>query len=287
MLEIIKHSIAFLYLLAGSISDIKTREVPDWSNYGLIAVGFASNLIFSLALSDWSYFLNSIIGFGIFFILAIALFYLGQWGGGDSKMLMGIGALYGLGLSWQSSSFLISFIINSLLAGALWGIGWSIFLALKNRKKFLKELKKHTKQKIFKTIRLVVLILSGLLLIFSLLISQMALIFLSFAILLIFVFYLWLLIKAVEKSCMFKLVEPSKLTEGDWIAREVKHKGRYICGPKDLGIEKKQIKILKKLYREKKIKKILVKEGIPFVPSFLFGWLTAVGYGNVMKLLLS
>ena len=46
---IIKHVIAFIFLVAGSISDLKTREVADWSNYGLIAIGLAGNLIFSLA----------------------------------------------------------------------------------------------------------------------------------------------------------------------------------------------------------------------------------------------
>ena len=139
---IIKHSIAALYLLAGSISDIKTREVADWANYGLITLGIASNLIFSLVSNDWNFILTSLMGFGAFLLLALLMFYTGQWGGGDSKMLMGLGALYGLGLKWTDNSFLISFLINTLIAGAIYGIIWSIVSAIKNRKKFLEEYKK-------------------------------------------------------------------------------------------------------------------------------------------------
>ena len=59
-----------------------------------------------------------------------------------------------------------------------------------------------------------------------------------------------------------------KLTEGDWIAEDVKVNGKIICSPKDLGISKEQIKKLK----HHNIKKVLVKEGIPFVPSFLIAF---------------
>jgi hypothetical protein len=45
---LVKHAIAFLYLLAGSISDFKTREVADWANYGLMAFGVSINLILRL-----------------------------------------------------------------------------------------------------------------------------------------------------------------------------------------------------------------------------------------------
>ncbi|GIU69536.1 MAG: hypothetical protein KatS3mg002_0772 [Candidatus Woesearchaeota archaeon] len=50
---------------------------------------------------------------------------------------------------------------------------------------------------------------------------------------------------------------------------------KYITGPKDLGISKEQIELLKK----SKIKKVLVKEGIPFIPAFLIAFiLTMIMY---------
>ena len=71
---------------------------------------------------------------------------------------------------------------------------------------------------------------------------------------------------------MIKNVSPSKITEGDWIAEEIKVKGKLIAGPKDLGISLEQIARLKSLG----VKKVLVKYGIPFVPSFLIAFIIAV-----------
>jgi hypothetical protein len=91
------------------------------------------------------------------------------------------------------------------------------------------------------------------------------------------IFYLWIFIKIIEKVCMLKYVTPDKLTEGDWIVKEIRVNGQYITGPKDLGIEKKQIEKLKKL----KVRRVLIKEGIPFVPSFLIAFFVSVSFGNV------
>jgi len=98
--------------------------------------------------------------------------------------------------------------------------------------------------------------------------------------------YLWVAVKSVENSCMLKYVKPMQLTEGDWIAKDIKIGGKYITGPKDLGIEKKNIRKLVEFYKKGKIKKVLIKEGIPFVPSFLAGWLMTVFFGNFIKLLI-
>jgi hypothetical protein len=94
--------------------------------------------------------------------------------------------------------------------------------------------------------------------------------------------YLITAVKAVELSCMYKRVKPAVLTEGDWIANDVKVKGKRICGPKDLGIEKKQIKQLIKA----KVKSVVIKVGIPFVPSFLLAFLLTLWIGNPMLFLL-
>jgi Flp pilus assembly protein protease CpaA len=291
---IVKHFIAFAYLLAGSISDIKTREVADWSNYGLIAMGISSNLIFSLVSNDWRFFVSSIIGFAVFFGLALLMFYTGQWGGGDSKMLMGLGALYGIDLFAGKSifssfidSFLANFLINTLVAGAIYGIVWSIISAFRNKKKFVKELSSLLSKGNVKEIRKIIFVFIGvaiLLLIFVdnftvrfMLISLIAVVFSTF--------YLWLLIKSVENACMYKSVIPDKLTEGDWIAKDVKYNGKYITGPKDLGISKENIEKLKKLHKQNKINKILIKEGIPFVPSFFLGWIYTVFFGSIIGLI--
>src|SRR3989338_2337555 len=138
---LITYSISFIVLLVGSITDLRTREVPDWINYGLIMAGLWLNLLFSAVYSDPSYIINSIIGLAIFFGIAYIMFYAGQWGGGDSKMLMGLGAMIGLDVSFKTPQFPASFLIYALFIGAIYGLLWSIWLAFRNRQRFLKELK--------------------------------------------------------------------------------------------------------------------------------------------------
>ena len=84
---------------------------------------------------------------------------------------------------------------------------------------------------------------------------------------------------------MLKYVEPQKLTEGDWIVKDIKINGKYITGPKDLGIAKKQINELVMLYKKGKIRKVLMKIGIPFVPSFFIAFVVTLIYGNLVFLL--
>ncbi|MAE43296.1 hypothetical protein CMO93_05975 [Candidatus Woesearchaeota archaeon] len=280
----IPYSIGFLALLIGSYTDLRTREVPDWLNFGLIGTGFGINLLFSIIYWKLNFITYSVIGFGIFLVIAYIMFYAGQWGGGDSKMLMGLGALIGVNIFAIKFSFLASFLINALLVGALYGILWSIFLIFKNKKKFFKSLKKYVSNKKTIKIKKIIFILFIILILIAILVQDffVRLIFLYIALISIITFYLWLIIKAVENSCMLKYVLPSQLTEGDWIAKDIKFKGKYITGPKDLGIEKKQINKLISLYKKKKVNKILIKEGIPFVPSFFIAYVVTLVFGNLV-----
>ena len=280
--SIIPYSLSFIALLIGSLSDLKTREVPDWVNYGLIISGIVLNLLFSAIYSNASFIINSIIGLAIFFGIAYIMFYAGQWGGGDSKILMGLGAMIGINLSSITRQFLLGFFINSLFFGAIYGLLWSILLVLRNRQKFWREFSRiFSEKKIVKSKKIILILLIFLLLSWFLIkLYYIKILILLFEFLILTTFYLWIFVKAIEKSSMQKLVEPSKLTEGDWIVKDIVVNKEYIAGPKDLGIEKKQIKRLVELYKKGKIKKILIKEGIPFVPSFLIAFVVTFIFGN-------
>lgn len=286
MVFLIIAAICLIALVIGTITDIKTREVPDWINYSLIAAGVGLNLIFSIVYWEWSFIANSLAGFLAFLILALAMFYAGQWGGGDSKLIMGLGALIGLDIFFKKFPFLISFLINMLVVGAAYGLAWSLFLAVKNRNKSLKEVKKIFAKKEVMLARRWLLMALLIAAIIVLLVKDAAVqwALAAIALLVLATFYLWVFIKAIEKVAMLKYVTPDKLTEGDWIARDIKFKGRKICGPKDLGIEKKQIRQLVELFDKGKIKKILIKEGIPFVPSFLVAFILTLVFGNLFFL---
>lgn len=284
---IIASAIVLIVLAIASYCDLRTREVPDWLNYALIAVGVATGLIASLVFHTWTYAAFSLAGLAIFVGIAYLMFYAGQWGGGDSKLIMGIGAIVGLEFSisfpfLKADAFLFAFWINTMIAGVVYALLWSIALAFLHGKavsaRFLLEIEKKASLKIF------AFAASMLLAVLALFppIPEIRTAFFLLSIIIFFSFYALVFVMAVEKSCMFKHMEPSQLTEGDWIAHNIVVKGKYICGPKDLGISKKQIRILEKLYLQKKVPRILIKEGIPFVPSFLAGFIMSLLWGNFL-----
>ena len=285
---VITYILSFIALFIGTITDLRTREVPDWVNYGLVISGIGLNLLFSVIYSNHSFIINSLIGLAIFFGIAYIMFYAGQWGGGDSKMLMGLGAMIGIDVGFKTQQFLLGFFINALFIGAVYGLLWSFFLVFKNRKKFWKEFNKILSEKKVanaKKLMLVTMILLFVIL-FFIKIYYIKILILSLALLALTTFYLWIFVRAIEKSAMYKLVDPAKLTEGDWIVKEVYVNKKYICGPKDLGIEKKQIRQLMELYKRRKVGKILIKEGIPFVPSFFVAFIVTFMLGNPLMWIL-
>ena len=89
IIDIIIFAVCLAAMIIASIHDIKTREVPDWLNYSLIFSGFSIRLIYSLITSDWWFLLYGIAGFAVLLGIGLIMFYAGQWGGGDSKMVMG------------------------------------------------------------------------------------------------------------------------------------------------------------------------------------------------------
>ena len=292
VIDILLVLVGLIALLIGTFTDFKTREVPDWISYSLIFFGIGLRLIHSLITNDWSIILWGIIGSASFTVLAFVMFYSGQWGGGDAKLLIGLGAMFGsypaYFLNWFNpsliGSFLFAIIVDIFLVGAVFGILYTFYLAIANFKDFKKDFIKRNNIKKIIIVRRSILLISTILLI--LLIFLPNLLLKVYGAILIFTavltFHIWIVVKSVESVCMFKKIEISKLTEGDWVAQDVKVKGKLIYKQNKIGIELKDINTLKK----NNIKKVLVKEGIPFIPSFLIGFVLSLIYGNLLFLVL-
>ncbi|MBI2564811.1 prepilin peptidase [Candidatus Woesearchaeota archaeon] len=280
-------STAFLVLLFASITDIKTREVPDWLSYGAIIFGSLLRVGWSFYDLSWQPLIEGIIGFGIFFAIACVFYYLGQWGGGDAKVLMALGVFFGF--QTNVDAIIISFFVNLVFVGAIYSILIVGALALHAYSKVVYQIKKMYKNSYG---QIVLGLRTGLIL--SLAILSIALfipkdIRLIALLLIIFswlFFYLAVVIRAVEYGVMRKKISPELLTEGDWVVKDIIVSGKRICGPKDLGVSKEQIKELIKLKKKGKIKNVLMKTGIPFIPSFFLAYLVTLFYGNILVELL-
>jgi prepilin signal peptidase PulO-like enzyme (type II secretory pathway) len=168
-----------------------------------------------------------------------------------------------------------------LVVGALYGLVWTIALAIVNYRKWVAKFRERLNEPRVRLARKIILGIAIILLAIVLLSSDILIkiTLTTIVVLLVMGFYLYFFIKSIESVSMMKMIPVEKLTEGDWIVNDVVAGGKKICGPKDLGISKEQIAKLLKLKEKGKIEKVMVKEGIPFVPSFLAAFVLTYLFG--------
>lgn len=245
----------FVGLIITVCQDIYRREIDDWLNLFL----FFSGVLFLIS-SRTIYNSTSLVlfGFFIFFtaLLSFLFYYARFFSGGDSKLFFALSPLVFVPFFELSLFYLGLFVISLFLCGSIYSLIYSGILFFKDfsktRKRFIVEIRK--KQSLyFIFISFVFLILSFFNKIFILL---------SF---IIFLFIILLcLAKTLEDISMKKLVLTKNLREGDWLFSDVKVGKRLFKKSWD-GLTLSEIKYLKKYN-----KKVFIKDGIPYAPSFFF-----------------
>lgn len=282
MLESISFIItAFLLIILtlAALFDLKTLEVPDWLTYGGIALGIIIHIILSITQTTYSPMLSSILGTGAGFLIGALMYYTGQWGGGDAKLLMAVGALLGVDFNITSTS--LAFLINLIFAGALWGIGYLLVLGIRHARNTLRVFntvrKKHHKALLLNTLLAGIILIPALLTEYTVPLAFLA--FITYALA-----YLGVFAKSVELTCMHKWINPEQLVEGDWLVHPFMHGNRIIAGPSNTGLTRQEVAALKTIHREHHTGNVCVKYGIPFTPAFLIAYVFTLGLGNLLLL---
>ncbi len=281
LVETLLISLGILGLLIATITDLRTREVPDYLNYFLIGTGFSFRIFHSILFNEWTYFLYGLLGFLAAFFISLLLYFTRQWGGGDAKLLMSLGVIFGTQPIFLKDEgiFFLNLLLNIFIAGSIYGLIYSIYLALKNKKEFKKEFKNvlnGDKIIVIRNISFIVGIISFTLSFFS---SDLAtkVILIGFSGFLIFYIYFWIFVKAVENTCMFKVIPVDKLTDGDWVVDDIYSNKKLIYSKNKLAVDKNDIL----RFIKEGVKKVKIKNGIPFVPSFLIGTILTLILGNL------
>lgn len=277
MIESLPLIVAFIGSIISSIYDLKTTEVPDKLLHTMMLFGLLFYTFQSFILSDYKPIMSSaLVGFALLG-LGFLMYYFGQWGGADAKLLGAIGFL--LPTKPPSSKktifpFPLSFLLNVFLIGAGYIIFYAVAYSLINRKvlkKFFEEMKAE---------RRILVKISGILF----------LLFLSFNIIILYelkvpfrllrsifttslvvgsilsLYVVWKFAKIVEKVGFRKRVPIDKLKVGDVLLSSRVWR----------GISEKELKELKKSER----KYVWIKEGVRFVPTFPLALLFTLFYGD-------
>jgi prepilin peptidase CpaA len=71
--------------------DVRSRRIPNWLTFGLVLAGLAQSFTWARTVGPGDAGLGLLTGFGLTFVL----FALGALGGGDVKLLAGVGAWLG------------------------------------------------------------------------------------------------------------------------------------------------------------------------------------------------
>lgn len=254
--------LAIVWVIGAILQDLRRREVDNVWNFSLIGIALAYRFAVSVFMGNYWFFINGLIGFGVFLFLGNLFYYSRMFAGGDAKLLIALGTILPFSFDWFINFKIFgSFIFLFLLGGSIYVFTWSLFLIAIHWDRFRREFLKQSK--IYKHAFSVSFIFAFLWLVVSFFIGfefiSISVIFLLFPILLVFS-------KAVEEACMVKEIYAKDLTEGDWLYEDLYVSGKKI-EKKWEGVSKKELELIRKKYK----RKLLVKYGVPFTPSFLIG----------------
>ena len=264
----------FLICIAiASLQDLKRREVDNWLNLFILFSGFGYLVFKSIFLQDSVYLSLGVICLLVMFGIANLFYYSRVFAGGDAKLLFSMFALF-VGFEFIGTMYNIGwFVLFLLVSGSVYGLLWGFVLFIYN---FNKATKDFIKQ--FKNVYLRFLFFAGIVL---LLLSYFYFILLFISLFIIIGIILFLFAKSIENVSMIKLVDAKDLTEGDWLASDVRVGGKVIKSNWE-GLSNKDLKILGKLK-----KKIKIKQGLPFVPAFFIAFILYMFKERIIEFILS
>src|SRR5687767_15907788 len=82
-------------LVWAAVGDLRSRRIPNWLTFSLVLSGIAQSFTPGGLVSPGM----SLAGFAVGFGLPMILFVIGALGGGDVKLLAGVGAWFGPGVA--------------------------------------------------------------------------------------------------------------------------------------------------------------------------------------------
>jgi Flp pilus assembly protein protease CpaA len=256
--------LAVVWLIGAILQDLHRREVDNVWNFSLIGFAMAYRLAASVFSGNYWFLLNGFIGLLVFLLLGNLFYYSRMFAGGDAKLVIALGAILPLSYSWLTNFKIFGLFVGGfLVGGSMYVLIWSVVLVFFSFRPFISEYgKQYSRYRHYFVLSLLLTLFFGIVLFFvnkDYVVSS--LIFLLFPLLFVFA-------RSVEEVCMVKKVSADKLTVGDWLYEDLYVGGKKIRKNWE-GLTVEELGLIREKYR----RKVLVKYGVPFTPSFLIGFL--------------
>lgn len=280
--------------------DLKTTEIPDEISYVMVIVALLVHGYLSLTTGNVDPIVSSVSVGLVLFAFGYALYHLGQWGGGDVKLLAAIGALIPgneivapLQKSYLIFPWPVSYLFNVFFVGAIYMLVYATVMAFRHPKVFTdlhKELKKSRKVLTYGSAAML-LVLMALNWTFyqnlqamnlfppfmpatntvdmfrSILIASLAPLGLTMGF-----FVLWKFIRSVEAKAFKRRIPVKELRVGDVLEESKLWE----------GITEQELNMIKRSRKNS----VSIKEGVRFAPAFPLAILFTLYYGDAILLLL-
>jgi len=138
--------LAFVWVIGAILQDLRRREVDNVWNFSLIGFALAYRFAVSVYIGNYWFFINGLIGFGIFLLLGNLFYYSRMFAGGDAKLLIALGTILPFSYDWIVNLKIFgSYIMLFFFGGAIYVFIWSLFLVGIHFKGFRKEFVKQSR----------------------------------------------------------------------------------------------------------------------------------------------
>ncbi len=258
-------------ILIATSQDLKRREVDNWLNFLILVFGIVFILFMAIGFCDYDLLLQGM-GMLLLGFVFMNLFYYGRvFAGGDAKLLFALSIFFIGGSFFESFLNFFVFIFFLFFCGGIYGMCYSFVLYGAHFRKSNIAIKKYLIKYKFLWFFIV-----GIVFLFFGILNNLLFIFGFF---IIFAHLLFSFAKGLEEVVMIRDIKGSDLREGDLLVNDVRVGKRVINASFD-GVDNEEIELLRKK------KKVKIRDGIPFVPAFLFAFILYYFYSGWFGFLL-
>ena len=249
-------------LALASFEDLRIREVPFLLSYGLVIMGVAFSALDAVASNTFLPLLHSVLGGVIAYGLGYAMYVSGQWGGGDVMILTGVATFIGFN-PVEPTSFIV-YVVLVFVAGSFYGLLWAATLMCRQSDVVREEVPSMRLIRVGVGMGVTAGLGAAAFAVTGLaqgvvLSASVALFALSLTVVYIF--------RHAEDALTVVRKDPEGLVPGDWLVEDV-DVADGVVSSRGEGLSVEDIHRLRHKYDGS----VLVRNGVPFVPSFLLAY---------------